>query len=152
MKSLPPNPARRRQSGVALLEALIGILIFSFGILAVVGMHTVSVKRVSDSKYRVDASFLANELIDEMWVNRGVNNAGLPGYAYDGTGTPGAAVTQWVDKVQSTLPGVETGTMPVITISRDPVTFFTTVTIQVQWRPPGAEGPNTYTATGYINA
>ena len=37
MKNFPRRATRNAQSGVMLLEALIGILIFSLGILAMVG-------------------------------------------------------------------------------------------------------------------
>jgi len=55
--------SRGRERGVMLIEALIAILIFSIGILAVVGMQGVAIKNVTESKYRSEAAFLANELI-----------------------------------------------------------------------------------------
>lgn len=58
-----------RQSGVLLLEALIAILIFSIGILAIVGLQAVSIKLVGDGKYRSDAGFLAEEMIANMWAS-----------------------------------------------------------------------------------
>ncbi|MBS0309613.1 MAG: hypothetical protein JSS58_11685 [Proteobacteria bacterium] len=59
----------RRQNGSMLLEALIGILIFSFGVLGLVGLQTSSVKQSGDAKYRTDASMLANSLVSKMWVS-----------------------------------------------------------------------------------
>lgn len=88
------------QGGIALLEALLGILIFSIGILAVVGMQAVAIKTVAESKYRMDASFLVNEVIGDMWANR----PNLAQYAYSG-GTPPAVLTAWIAKVNNTLPG-----------------------------------------------
>jgi len=55
--------------GVMLLEALIAILIFSIGILAVVGMQTTTIKNVTDSKHRTEAAFLANKLLSQMWTD-----------------------------------------------------------------------------------
>ena len=52
-----------------LLEAFIAILIFSMGILAIVGMQASAVKTSADAKYRSEASLLANELIGQMWVS-----------------------------------------------------------------------------------
>ena len=60
---------RRGQSGVMLLEALIAILIFSLGILGIVGLQAVQMKLVADAKYRSDAALLAEELIGQMWAS-----------------------------------------------------------------------------------
>lgn len=59
-----------KQQGVALLEAMIAILIFSFGILAVVGLQAVNLKQTTDAKHRVDASFLANQTLGMIWADR----------------------------------------------------------------------------------
>jgi type IV pilus assembly protein PilV len=64
----PPNTARA-QAGVMLLEALIGILIFSLGILSLVALQATSIQLTSDAKYRTDASLLANRLIGQMWAS-----------------------------------------------------------------------------------
>ena len=87
MEQIMPNPAKPRllQRGATLLEAMVGILIFSLGILALVGMQALAIKQVNDAKYRADASFFANQIIGEMWVNRGSLNTD---FAYPGTGTP----------------------------------------------------------------
>ncbi len=58
-----------KQRGVMLLEALIAILIFSLGILALVGMMATAVKNTGDAKYRADATFHANKVIAQMWVD-----------------------------------------------------------------------------------
>ena len=63
------RPARS-QTGVMLLEALIGILIFSIGILALIGMQGAAIRNTTDARYRSEASFLANQIIGQMWVDR----------------------------------------------------------------------------------
>ena len=60
----------KKQGGMLLLEGLIAILIFSFGILAIVGLQSSTLKFASDAKHRVDASFLANQTIGLMWAKR----------------------------------------------------------------------------------
>jgi len=52
--------APSKQQGVMLLEALVGILIFSIGILAMLGMQAVGMRNTIDSKYRSEAAYLAN--------------------------------------------------------------------------------------------
>lgn len=60
----------RKQGGMMLLEGLLAILIFSFGILAIVGLQSSALRYTTDAKYRLDASFLANQSIALMWTNR----------------------------------------------------------------------------------
>lgn len=56
------------QNGVALLEALIAVLIFSLGVLGIVGLQATMIKSASDAKYRSEASYLAQQRIGEMWA------------------------------------------------------------------------------------
>jgi len=58
------------QTGSVLLEALISILIFSIGILALVGMQATAINGVSDAKYRSTAGFLANQMVGTIWATR----------------------------------------------------------------------------------
>jgi len=138
------NPAkpRRLQGGATLLEAMVGILIFSLGILALVGMQALAIKQVNDAKYRADASFYANQIIGEMWVNR----ANLASYAYAGGGGPPAALANWVTSVQNELPGI-TGAVnqPTVTVAG------TTVTVTVFWQPPATTAPHSHVTIAYIN-
>ena len=109
-----------------MLEALIAIVIFSMGILAIVGLQTVSMKAASDAKYRIDAGFLANQVLADMWVDR----TNLANYAWNGTGAPPAAVANWSAQVQATLPGADLNP-PSIAVDGANV-----VTITVRWQAP----------------
>lgn len=62
---------RNPQNGFVLLEGLIAILIFSMAILGVVGMQATAITKASESQYRADAAFLANQLIGQMWAHAG---------------------------------------------------------------------------------
>ena len=66
---------KRSQHGIMLLEGLIAILIFSLGILALVGMQATTLNHTSQTKYRLDAAFLANKLIGRMWADTNANMA-----------------------------------------------------------------------------
>lgn len=112
------------QSGVALLEALLGILLFSIGILAVVGLQAVAVRTVADSQYRMEAAFLANDIVGQIWANRG--NVSL--YEYSG-GTAGAVLSPWVQKVEGTLPGAADNP-PTIEVDGS------VITVTVRWQHP----------------
>jgi type IV pilus assembly protein PilV len=134
------------QRGATLLEALIGILIFSVGILALVGMQALAIKHMSDAKYRSDAAFFANQLIGQMWVNRGVNGANLVNYAYAGSGAPPVVIDNWVTSIQNALPGVTAAAnRPIVTVAG------TTVTITVRWQLPGGSDVHRHTTMAYIN-
>lgn len=60
---------RKYQRGIALLEALIAILIFSFGILGIVGLQGAMLKGTTQAKNRADASFIAQRRIAMMWAD-----------------------------------------------------------------------------------
>jgi len=125
----------KNQAGSVLLEALVAILIFSVGILAIVGMQTTAVKAASDAKYRSDASLLASELLGQMWVSGGVG-AALQANFQGGGGTDGAAYTAWFNNyilANNLLPGV-TAAVNQPTVVIDPVSG--SVTITVKWLLP----------------
>jgi type IV pilus assembly protein PilV len=67
------------QRGVALLEALVSILLFSMGVLALVGLQSTMIKNTSDAQYRSEASFIAQQWLGVMWSNPDPGN--LPLYA-----------------------------------------------------------------------
>lgn len=132
--------APAKQGGVMLLEALIAILIFSVGILALVAMQGLAINYTSEAKYRSDASFLANEIISQMWVDR----ANLANYAYPGGTAPELAT--WITKVNNTLP--QGATNPP-TVAVDVTTG--TVDITVRWLPPNAEAARNYRTIAVVS-
>lgn len=139
-----PMPMRRlpkRQHGVMLLEALIGILIFSVGILAMLGMQATAMRATIDAKYRSEAGFLANEIIGRMWVDR----ANLAGYVTASASCPGDPPCDWVARVQSLLPQATGTEAPSIEVSGQQVT------VTVRWKRPGETTPSNHTAVTEIN-
>lgn len=57
------------QQGVVLLESLIAILIFSMGIIALMGLQAAMIGNTTDAKYRADAAYIAQQRLGEMWAN-----------------------------------------------------------------------------------
>lgn len=148
---MKPDMPANGQRGAMLLEALIGILIFSTGILALIGMQALSIAYASDAKYRADASFLANQIIAEMWVDR-VNALASPtsAYEYAGSGTAPAAISGWVTVVENTLPGAATY-RPIISVDTDTAsTTYGRVAVTVRWRPPNAEAERNHRSIALI--
>ena len=76
---------RAYQQGAILIEALIAIVIFSFGILAISGLQGAMMKNTADATYRAEASYLVQQLVGNMLINplalaRGSSSASsLPG-------------------------------------------------------------------------
>lgn len=64
-----PVPVGSKQEGVVLIEALVSILLFSFGVLALVGLQAAMIKNTSESKYRSDAAYIAQQNIGELWIH-----------------------------------------------------------------------------------
>ena len=148
MKTTSRRSMRNAQSGVMLLEALIGILIFSIGILAMVSMQAVSIKLATDSRDRAEASNLASELVGEMWLNR----AALASYQYTGSGTAPAALANWIAEVEASLPDAA-ATPPIVTVGASPlgVSVGTETTVTVRWRSPSDTTVHQFVMTAYIN-
>jgi type IV pilus assembly protein PilV len=142
-----------------LLEALIGIMIFSLGVLALIAMQSVSVSNVSNAKYRVEAAFYADEIISRMWLDSNVGGgppAPLPLSNINTFAVPGGTNLQmfaWVTKVQSPqgLPGAMTYP-PTISI-RDVAgpTPTKEVTVTVRWKAPDALTSSNHIAIAYIS-
>ncbi|MFN0315292.1 MAG: hypothetical protein ACKVQA_09675 [Burkholderiales bacterium] len=132
-----PN-MRRAQGGVMLLEALLSMLLFAFGILAVMGLQAFSIRASTDSVYRSQASFLANQVIGEMWTDNKTTLAA--NYA-----TGGPKYITWKSLVVARLPGSDTNA-PTITVGPNNV-----VTVNVRWDVPGAEAPHNFVMLAQIN-
>lgn len=95
--------SRGAQQGVALLEALISILIFSVSILALVGLQAAMNRNAIDSKYRAEASYLASQLVGQLWADQ----PNLGKYAQTSSGCADAdyaRCTAWRAQVRALLP------------------------------------------------
>jgi type IV pilus assembly protein PilV len=137
---------RKLESGVVLLEALVAILIFSIGILAIVGLQGAAVRTASEAKYRSEAAFLASELIAQIWADA----PNVAEYEYTGTGAVPARLRDyppikgWVTRVAERLPGTQndgTGVPPIIDYTAD-ANLGNTVDITVRWRSPEEASKN----------
>lgn len=153
---------RKQQSGVMLLEALIAILIFSLGILGVVGMQASAVNASRDAKYRSDAGLLANELIGQMWASDRTPSVLQANFQGDGTLSgstlvDGNGYTAWLNRVADytdtdgvfhlgALPGAAQ-VPPTVTVALGavgPQRSSSTVTINIFWRAPNEQAPHNY--------
>ena len=143
---------RKKQSGVMLLEALIGILIFSLGVLALVGLQAVSIKLSGDAKYRANAALVANKLFSEMRMSR-LNIADLR-TQYQ---TDGAAYNLWVtNDVQRVLAGLAdldpaNGRRPTVVVEDTAGVNQGQATVTIFWRSSQNESTfHQYTTTTQV--
>ncbi len=144
----------RRQAGVVLIEALLGILIFSIGILALIGMQSVAVKNTSDARYRTEAAFLANSIISQIRLD--MTNVASYDDASVGAYAPR---TTWRQQVEALLPGVNLATtqrVPSITVAPGPTYAGDTdpssrVTVIVLWLQPGETQERRFEIVGFVS-
>jgi type IV pilus assembly protein PilV len=65
-----PSPEQKTtQQGVILIEVLVAILIFSVGVLAIVGLQANMIQNTAEAKYRSEASYIAQVRIGQMWAD-----------------------------------------------------------------------------------
>jgi type IV pilus assembly protein PilV len=148
---------RNAQGGVMLLEALIGLLIFSVGVLSLVAMQSVSISNVSNARYRVEAAFAAEEIMNRMWIDSGVQLSNLDNYRLPGGNS--TYLMAWVARLQagSGLPG--SFTYPP-TIEIRPAVYnygpnntqvnVKQVIVTIRWKAPDALAPSNHQAIGWI--
>lgn len=127
---------RKFESGVSLIEVLVAILIFSFGIVGLIGLQARALQYSTSAEDTSRAALLANELGTTMIVSRTVQTTGL---------VPATAYADWqarvLDPTQGGLPN-GTGTAEVV----NP----TTARIRITWRPPQSTGAAFNTENQYI--
>lgn len=113
----------RRQRGVALIEVLVAILIFSIGVLGLIGLQSRAIAVSMDTEDRNRASLLANELVSMLWL-RGTSDITAD------------EKTDWEDRVANTIgSGLPDGegdyTITALTGGRRQVD------VTITWKPPG---------------
>jgi type IV pilus assembly protein PilV len=141
----PTAPARQR--GGFLLEALVGILIFSFGILGLVGLQANAIRHVNDAQYRGEAVYLASTIVGRMWTD---NLAQLEANYDTDLGGPGYLALKELVK---TLPGATiAGNEPDIQVVPGPSANSAVVTVTIFWQLPGEAQPHNYSTTAVVGS
>lgn len=143
--SLSRSKSRRMHRGFMLFEALVGMVIFSVGVLGLVGFQSTAIKSSTEAKGRSDAAFLANQLIARMWTDR----SNLPSYALNaaqpacaltaGNASVHPPVVNWLGYVQgdATNPGMLPGADALA--QQVSIDATSTVTVTLCWNAPGGD-------------
>jgi type IV pilus assembly protein PilV len=70
MKQRHATSRHRHHRGFTLLEVLVSLLVFSFGVLGMVGLQARAVQFSVDAEDRSKAAVIANEVITWMWSQK----------------------------------------------------------------------------------
>ena len=147
---VPRAHSRKTQRGMMLLEVLIAVMVFSIGILGIVGLQAASIRHVNDAQYRGEAIFLANALVSQMWADdrTATNPTYLDAtYGDSGSGTGYAAFKEMVKR----LPGTElSGNAPAIKVAPGPTPTSSVVTVTVFWQLPGEQSAHNFSTSAVI--
>jgi type IV pilus assembly protein PilV len=150
------------QRGSMLLEAFIAILLFSTGILGMMGLQAVSLKNSADARHRVEAAYLANQIIGQMWAGN-TSAATIGTFAHQTSGAAcnfsggasgNAAVAAWLGTDVTPAPaGSVLGTLPGATTARQQIFIGANnvVTVTLCWQSPGDSAPRSYVGIAQIN-
>ena len=116
----PPSSRQDRQAGLALLEVLVSILLFSLGVLGLVGLQARAISLSVDAEDRNRAALIANEIATAMWITKSVTVAAGSG-------------STWEKKVRDGFPNGALAVRPVsgTTNSAD---------ILIRWKAPQRAG------------
>ena len=122
---------RRRQGGVALLEAMIATVILAIGLLGTIGLQARAYSALADADMRAEAAIAADKLLGVM-AN---DTANLSAYALTATGTPSLTIQPWVTETKAYIPSLAA------TVTLTPLTGYTQVDIVIKWTRKAAS-PN----------
>lgn len=157
-----------QQQGVMLLEAIIGLLIFAVGALAMLALQASAIAVQSDAQYRIEAANFAQRMLGEIVLNvdrtnNGTIAASLAAFAHQTVTSPTdncsfsggasnhAAVTAWATALHTTpatrLPGT---TSSMLQITVDTATF-NEVEITICWQGAEDKAKRRHVLRTYIN-
>lgn len=131
------RPRMRLQRGFTLIEVLVSVLIFSFGIIGLVGVQATAIKMSTDAQQRAEATFLADQLLARMLISDPTtattfahNPSGTTPCAPTVAASTNAVVTEWLAEVASTFPRTTANEQQVI-VTGSPANE---VTVKLCWK------------------
>lgn len=100
MRPLAHRKTMQSQAGSFIVEAMISLLLFAVGLIGLMALSAQALNQVGQSKARNDASYIAGDLIAEMWVSDTVD------------------IDKWFDRLDLVIPGAA-ATSKVYTVTCD---------------------------------
>jgi type IV pilus assembly protein PilV len=176
--SHPKRSFQKNQLGVFLLEALIAILVFSIGVLAMVAMGATAIGAQNDAQYRIEAASLTSDIVGQIWLNADreekdngfgnklmvVKTSTLTSFAhqpitsptdncsFSGTPSSNPLVTTWLNRMsagRTGLPGYTDGMAQILVDTSS--TGNNKVTVTVCWKSPADSRKRRHVLTSYVN-
>jgi type IV pilus assembly protein PilV len=159
----------KAEGGFFLIEALIALLIFTLGILGMIGMGATAVGAQSDARYRSDAAALADEIAGHIQLNADRSNLanlqlslnsfqhqpGGANCAFNGAPSGDGDLLAILNKVVTVgpglpgLPGTNAATQQIL-IDTTPAGF-NRVQITICWQAPNDVVPRNHVFVTYVN-
>ncbi len=125
-RSLPTARLSRHAEGSSLIDALLALLLFSIGMLALLRLLSSALAESANAQYRQQASQLASALVARMWTG----DRSLTALQSRFGDTQSADYQSWLAQVQARLPGTALAALePVVTIDAQ-----RQVTITLRWQ------------------
>jgi type IV pilus assembly protein PilV len=120
--------AKQKQDGVALIEVMVSLLIFSLAVLGLVAMQSKAINYAVSSEDRSRAALLADEIVTTMWLEC---TSSLSQSTKDA----------WTSRVQNaTVSGLPSASTDVATDANTGIT-----TVKITWHPPSKTNNETST-------
>jgi type IV pilus assembly protein PilV len=107
------------QRGMTLLEVLVSLLVFSLGILGMVGLQARAVQYSVDAEDRTRAALIANEAIATMWMQKSTTLS-----------------TTTLAALQAKAASVAAGGLPNVTIAASTPSTGGATTVTITWKSP----------------
>jgi len=124
----PTCPSATGQRGSSLVDALLALLLFSAGMLALLRLMSATLSESANAQYRNQASQLASALVASMWTG----DRSLAALQARFGNTSADDYQAWLRNVQAQLPGAHVAALlPVVSIDAQ-----RHVAITLQWRAP----------------
>jgi type IV pilus assembly protein PilV len=110
-------PRRRAARGISLIEVLVVLVLFSFGLIGMVGLQARALQTSVGAEDSARAALLANDIASRMWGARSVT-------------LDAAIVEEWNDRVADATQGGLPNGEGTVTVAGN------VATIRVTWRAP----------------
>jgi type IV pilus assembly protein PilV len=123
-----------RQRGLTLIEVLVAILIFSFGLLGFVGLQARAIQFSVGAEDSNRAALLANEMATTMLTRNTIDDT-EPGLA--------AAIVKWQERAASNAVGLPNGSASAVRVGN-------VSTLTISWRPANAASTGPASTNKYV--
>jgi type IV pilus assembly protein PilV len=133
---------RRKQDGVALLEALLAALILAIGLLGTIGLQARAYSALSDAGMRAEATIAAEKLLGVMSTDQ----ANLDAYKLAAGAAPGARLSAWYAETRNRIPGAQVA----VAVNTPAGASSSAVDITISWTRKAGTPANAHRITSYI--